>query len=89
MSGAEVKATPRAELMALAKVKDAFKQAEAQLVAYRSALSRRHGNVLKLRAYAVVAVGFERLLVRYSPAMDQRPVPAGQSATDLPARARF
>ncbi len=69
MSGAEVKATPRAELMALEEVKDAFKQAEAQLVSYRNSLARRHGDVLKLRDYAVVAVGFERLLVRYSPAM--------------------
>jgi len=64
MSGEDVKKTPRAELMALEEVKDALEQAEAQLVAYRDVLARRQGGVLKLRAYAVVALGFERLVVR-------------------------
>ncbi len=32
--------------------------------AYRKALIRRHGSVLKPRAYAVVAIGFARLVVR-------------------------
>ncbi|MCP4660218.1 MAG: AAA family ATPase [bacterium] len=67
MSGEDVKKTPRAELMALGQVTDALDQAEAQLVAYRKALARRQGDVLKLRAYAVVALGFERLVVRPLP----------------------
>ncbi len=64
MSGKEVKAASRAELMELEKVKEAIDDAEAQLVAYRGAPNRRYGNVLKLRAYTVVALGFERLVVR-------------------------
>jgi hypothetical protein len=64
MSGEEVKKAPRAELMAMEKVKDALDQSEAQLVAYREALARRQGGVLKLRAYAVVALGFKRLVAR-------------------------
>ncbi len=64
MSGKDVKAASRAELMELEKVKEAFKEAEEQLVAYRGALERRHGDVLKLHAHAVVALGFERLVVR-------------------------
>ncbi len=64
MSGADVKVASRAELMALAKVKEALDQAETQAKAYRGALERRHGEVLDLRAYAVVALGFARIVVR-------------------------
>ncbi|MCP3919895.1 MAG: hypothetical protein GY711_30565 [bacterium] len=67
MSGKDVKATPRAELMELEAVKKAFEEAEEQLVAYRGVLKKREGEVLKLRAHAVVAVGFERLVVRRLP----------------------
>ena len=66
-SGKDVKATPRAELMELAAVKRAFEEAEEQLVAYRGVLQKHEGDVLKLRAYAVVALGFERLVVRRLP----------------------
>ncbi len=58
---------PRAELAALPKVKAALDRAQAQAMAYRKALIRRHGSALKLRAYAVVAVGFARLVVRPVP----------------------
>jgi len=64
MSGADVKQATRAELIELPEVKEALDQAETQLVAYRRALERRQGDALKLRAHAVVALGFERLLVR-------------------------
>ncbi len=67
MSGEEVKATSRAELMALPEVDEALNEAQTQAVAYRKALLRRHGSALKLRAYAVVAVGFARLVVRPVP----------------------
>ncbi len=53
--------------MELEAVKRAFEEAEEQLVAYRGVLKKREGDVLKLRAYAVVAVGFERLVVRRLP----------------------
>ncbi|MCP4657977.1 MAG: AAA family ATPase [bacterium] len=64
MPGKAVKAAPLAELMELEKVRAAFEEAEGQLVAYREALERRYGDVLKLRAWAVVALGFERFVVR-------------------------
>ncbi len=66
MSGKDVKAASRAELMELPKVKEALDQAEAQIVAYRAALARRPGDTLKLRSFAVVALGFERLVFRPS-----------------------
>ncbi|MCP4663361.1 MAG: AAA family ATPase [bacterium] len=66
MSGKDVKAASRAELMKLTQVKDALDQAETQIVAYRAALGRSRGDTLKLRSYAVVALGFERLVVRPS-----------------------
>jgi Predicted AAA-ATPase len=66
MSGEEVKSTPRAELIELPKVRETLDQAEKQLAAYRAALGRGRGETLKLRAFAVVALGFERLVVRPS-----------------------
>ncbi len=68
MSGRQVKATSRSELMELERVKGAFERAEAQLTAYRRTLEKSRGATLRLRSYAVVALGFERLLVRSSPA---------------------
>jgi hypothetical protein len=47
-------------------VKDALDQAESQIAAYRAALERSRGESLKLRSFAVVALGFERLVVRPS-----------------------
>ncbi len=67
MSGEEVKQASRAELMALAPVEAALDEAETQLVAYRQALARRQGEALKLCSYAVVALGFARLVVRPLP----------------------
>ena len=64
MSGEEVKAASRGSLMELEKVKETLGRAEAQLAAYRAALERKRGDALKLRGFAVVALGFERLVVR-------------------------
>lgn len=64
MSGKDVRAKSRTDLMKLMKVKDALDQAETQIVAYRAALTRSRGKALKLRGFAVVALGFERLVVR-------------------------
>ena len=64
MSGKDVKAASRSELVQHASVKDALDRAEAQIAAYRAALERSCGETLKLRSYAVVALGFERLVVR-------------------------
>ena len=63
MSGKDVKAKSRAELAKLPKVKDALDQTESQIAAYQAALKRSRG-ALKLRSFAVVALGFERLVVR-------------------------
>ncbi len=64
MSGEDVKAASRPELKKLPKVQDALDRAETQAAAYRTALERSYGETLKLRSYAVVALGFERLVVR-------------------------
>lgn len=72
MSGEDVKKMPRVELMELAEVKDALDQADAQLVAYREALAERQGVAQKLRGYAVVALGFARLVVRPLPPLPSK-----------------
>ncbi len=64
MSGKDVKAASRGSLMKLAKVQNALDKAEAQAAAYQAALERRLGKSLRLRGYSVVALGFERLVVR-------------------------
>jgi Predicted AAA-ATPase len=66
MSGKDVKAASRSELMQRERVKDALQAAETQLAAYRKALEKNRGEALRLRSYAVVALGFERLVVRSS-----------------------
>lgn len=66
MSGREVKAASRTGLAKLPEVKEALGEAEGQIVAYRAALERSRGDTLKLRSYAVVALDFERLVVRAS-----------------------
>ena len=64
MPGKDVKAASREELMAEEKVEKALDDAEKQITAYRAALGRRRGKTLKLRTYTVVALGFERLVMR-------------------------
>ncbi len=64
MSGQKVKATPREELARLEPVELALDEAEAQLKVYSEALERRLGSDLDLRSWAVVALGFERLVAR-------------------------
>lgn len=51
-----------AELAALDPVKAAFTAVTSALKAYRQTLDTKHGAQLKLRVYAVVSLGFERLL---------------------------
>ena len=66
MSGKDVKAASRGSLMKLEKVEGALDQAASQIAAYRTALERSRGDTLRLRSYAVVALGFERLVFRPS-----------------------
>ena len=64
MIGRDVRTSSRGELMALENVSQALDRAEAQAVSYRSALTRRYEKALKLRTFAVVALGFERIVAR-------------------------
>ncbi|MEM7539128.1 MAG: hypothetical protein AAF639_43620, partial [Chloroflexota bacterium] len=60
-SGEEVVKMERGELRQMSAVKSAFTQAEKQLKDYHKILKRKYGDVLRLRTYAVVAVGVERV----------------------------
>jgi hypothetical protein len=62
LTGEEVKQQTAAALKALPAVQTAVTQATTQLHSYRSVLQQTYGDPLRLRAYAVVAVGFERLV---------------------------
>ena len=50
------------ELMALGGVQEKLDQAAAQLENYRRCLKTRYGERLRLRAFTVIALGFERLV---------------------------
>ena len=62
MTGVEVKAKSTEELKALCPVKEKFKGARTQLMNYRQRLDAKYGDLLQLRTYAVVAIGFDKLL---------------------------
>lgn len=62
LSGEEVRHKEWAELMQNKLVKQQFAEATRQLQQYRTTLQIHYGNLLRLRTYAVVALGFERLL---------------------------
>jgi hypothetical protein len=63
MSGKEVRALDRDALEALELVEQRLDAAEGQLRRYREALEERYDG-LRLRLYAVVSLGFERLVAR-------------------------
>ena len=56
----------RAALEALPAMKKAMDGAEAQVLAYARQLRERHGD-LRLKSFAVVSLGFERLLWKNFP----------------------
>jgi hypothetical protein len=60
--GAQVRAMDADDLRALPAVQEAFTTARLKLVDYRATLQEVYGEKLRLRTYAVVAVGFERLV---------------------------
>jgi len=62
LSGEQVRAMTDEELSAHPAVREAFVAAEDQLMAHRRTLQAKYGAVLNLRTYAVVAVGFDRLV---------------------------
>lgn len=62
--GAELREMDRNALEGLPQVQVLLAEAEEQLQRYRDSLQERHGETLRLRAFAVVGLGFERLLAR-------------------------
>ena len=62
VSGEEARAMSRSEVLALEKVKEKMEEAVAQLKSYRQRLLDKYGSTLRLRSYAVVALGFERVV---------------------------
>ena len=57
----------RGELAGLPPVATALEQAATQARRYRAGLEARYGDSLRLRSYAVVAIGFVRLVAREVP----------------------
>ncbi|MCE7985797.1 MAG: AAA family ATPase [Caldilinea sp. CFX5] len=64
LRGRRLQEAPAAELAALPKVKEQLAAAEKQLQDYRRKLQAKYGADLRLRTYAVTAIGFERLVWR-------------------------
>ena len=64
LRGRRLQEAPAAELAALPKVKEQLAAAEKQLQDYRRKLQAKYGATLRLRTYAVTAIGFERLVWR-------------------------
>jgi hypothetical protein len=62
LDGRSVRTTPRKELLALAPVQNELAAARRQGQAYGAALLEKYGATFKLRTFAVVALGFERLV---------------------------
>jgi hypothetical protein len=66
LSGEAVRALSREELAALPQVRQKLEEARAQAPAYRREIEQRYQSLfnlpLRLRTYAVVAVGFDRLV---------------------------
>lgn len=62
LRGNEVRAKPASELRAHDVIKAEFATAKQQLRDYTALLRSKYGTKLQLRTFAVVAIGFERLL---------------------------
>ncbi len=62
MSGAQVREASLEKLRALPQVAGQLQQAHKALQRHRQALENRYGDLLRLRTYAVVALGFDRLV---------------------------
>ncbi|MFZ4664137.1 MAG: AAA family ATPase [Caldilineaceae bacterium] len=62
LDGQAVRQQSAAEVAALDAVKVKFAEAKTQLQSYRATLTQKYGAALRLRTYAVVAIGFDRLL---------------------------
>ena len=61
LSGETARQLSAAQVRALPAVQAKLTEAHARLTGYRQAFAARYGHQLRLRVYAVVALGFERL----------------------------
>jgi len=64
LSGEQVRKMKREELAALPAVETLLDDANTELVSHRDTLIATYGNILRLRCFSVVAVGYERLVWR-------------------------
>ena len=62
LTGEEVERLSQEQAAALPLVQQSFAAAAAQLARYREALTAQYGAGLRLRTYAVIGLGFERLV---------------------------
>ena len=62
LSGLQARKKSRQEVLALDKVKKEMHAAVAQVKGYQTRLLAKYGGTLKLRTYAVVALGFEKVV---------------------------
>jgi hypothetical protein len=62
LSGSEVQQKTGEELKALPVIQEKLAEAGTKLQGYQQKLEVTYGKVLRLRAYAVVAIGFERVV---------------------------
>lgn len=62
LDGQAVRQKSNEELKMLDAVQKKFTEAATQLQNYRATLTQKYGTMLRLRTYAVVAVGFDRLV---------------------------
>ena len=62
LKSSEIKSKGIDELKSLASVQEQLTESKAQLAQYQKGLEAKYGEVLRLRIYSVVALGFERLV---------------------------
>jgi hypothetical protein len=63
LTGKKAKQLDIEKLKALPAVQEKLAESRNQLDKYRLVLESKYGNLLRLRTYSVVAVGFDRLVV--------------------------
>ncbi|RLC62571.1 MAG: hypothetical protein DRI48_09435, partial [Chloroflexi bacterium] len=62
LTGEEVREMSRDELRSLPAVDEKLAEARVRLTKYRPVLEAKYGDALRLHTYAVVSLGFERLV---------------------------
>lgn len=72
VTGQELRQMARAEILALEAVKSKLDEAKIQLREYQQTLQKKYGDALKLRTYAVVGIGVERLVWEEVPAISNQ-----------------